>query len=241
VARRERQDGKVVLTTLTGRPAPLEVLIEETGGMRLLAELGVGQKTGLFFDHRDNRAYVRSIAAGRRVLNLFSYTGGFSVAAALGGATAVTSVDIAAPAIEACRRNFSENGLSGVPHEALAEDVFSYLERIRGRSSFDLVISDPPSFAKSRAQQKAAEKAYRRLMSLALGVVVPGGYFCAASCTSQISPEAFRRAIADSARKARVRLSIVRDVGHAADHPIAVGHEEGRYLKFVVGRVLPRA
>src|SRR5690606_4992365 len=105
---------------------------------------------------------------------------------------------------------------------------------------FDLVISDPPSFAHSRDQLKAAEKAYRKLMALGLSVTAPGGLFCAASCTSQLGPPQFAKAIADAARKARVRLQVIADVGHAADHPVAIGHQEGRYLKFVAGRVLTR-
>ncbi len=239
VVRRHKRGEVIELVPLAGDPAPEEVIIEEAGGMRLVAELTRGQKTGLFFDHRDNREFVRSVARGKRVLNLFSYSGGFSVAAALGGATHVTSVDIAEPAIVALSRNFQENGLGDFPRRDVAGDVFDFLEKTRER--YDLVICDPPSFAKSRAQLKAAEKAYRRLMSLGLAVTAPGGIFCGASCTSQVSPDGFRRALVDSARKARVRFQVVRDIGHAPDHPVLIGHEEGRYLKFVAGRVLERA
>jgi 23S rRNA (cytosine1962-C5)-methyltransferase len=240
VVRRARDGDGVRLTLLAGEPPPSEVIIEERG-MRLLAELEHGQKTGLFFDHRDNRAFVREISAGRSVLNLFAYTGGFSVAAALGGARAVTSVDISPPAIAAAQRNFALNGLEGARHEALVADVFEYLEAVKARGErFDLVVCDPPSFAKNRQQLRAAEKAYRRLLALCLEVTVTGGLLCAASCTSQVSPDGFRAALRDAARKARRRLQVVRDIGHAPDHPVSIGHEEGRYLKFVAGRVLER-
>lgn len=240
VVRRTKTEHEVKLSVLLGERPPDRVLIEE-GGMKLWADLAHGQKTGLFFDHRDNRAYVRELARGQSVLNLFAYNGGFTVAAGLGGASHITSVDVAAAALEACSANLEENDLGHLPHEAIAEDVFSYLERIRSRNeSYDLVICDPPSFAKNKDQLRAAERAYRKLLALALGVTRPGGMLCAASCTSQVSPAAFRRALGDAARKARVRLQIVRDIGQPVDHPVAAGHDEGRYLKFLAGRVLRR-
>lgn len=239
VVRRLRRDDGVELVPLLGPPPPRSVVIDE-GGRMLLAELYSGQKTGLFFDHRDNRDYVASRARGKTVLNLFAYTGGFSVAAALGGAAAVTSVDIAEPAVRAAVENFRLNELE-TPHEAIAADVFAYLEQAeRKKLRFDLVVCDPPSFAKNRAQLDAAEKAYTKLLSACLRIVSPGGVLCAASCTSQVGPAHFRELLAASVRKARVRFQILRDVGHAPDHPVLVAHEEGRYLKFVAGRVLPR-
>ncbi len=241
VVRRTKDEQGVRLSVLRGERPPESVVIQE-GRMQLLAELYSGQKTGLFFDHRDNRRFVGERAAGARVLNLFSYTGGFSVAAALGGARSVVSVDSAAPAIEASLANFALNGLADFEHRGCAEDVFAYLDKAeRSGERFDLVVCDPPSFAKSRDQLRQAERAYTRLMAAALRVCAPGALFCAASCTSQVGPAAFRRLLADSARKARVRFQIVRDIGQPADHPVLVAHEEGRYLKFIAGRVLPRA
>lgn len=240
VVRRQKDERGIKLIPLWGELPPDEIVVEEFG-MRLVAELKAGQKTGLFFDHRDNRWYVRRRAAGLRVLNLFSYTGGFSVAAALGNAASVVSVDSARPAMESCLRNFELNGLHDFSHEAIVEDVFAFLQAAqRNGLRFDLIVCDPPSFAQSRDQARAAEKAYRRLVALGLSVTSPGGTFCAASCTSQVGPTAFRKAISDAARKMRVRFQILTDVGHAEDHPVLIGHEEGRYLKFVAGRVLPR-
>jgi len=240
VVRRTKEDDVVKLTPVRGELPPRSVVIHE-GRMKLLAELYSGQKTGLFFDHRDNRRFVGERAHGARVLNLFSYTGGFSVAAALGGAVSVTSVDVAAPAILACAQNFALNDLADFPHTGLSEDVFAYLERVeKKREVFDVVVCDPPSFAKSRDQLRQAERAYTKLLGAALRVTAPGGLFCAASCTSQVGPPLFRHLIAEAARKARVRYQIVRDIGQPDDHPVLVAHEEGRYLKFVAGRVLQR-
>ncbi|MCH2110386.1 MAG: class I SAM-dependent rRNA methyltransferase, partial [Polyangiaceae bacterium] len=120
-------------------------------------------------------------------------------------------------------------------------DVFLFLQNAqKKKTQWDYVICDPPSFARSADQRKGAEKAYRKLMTQALGVVRPGGYFCAASCTSQIGPAHFRRILAEASRAARLRLQIVHEVGQPFDHPVAIGHEEGRYLKFIEVRVLAR-
>jgi 23S rRNA (cytosine1962-C5)-methyltransferase len=240
IVRRTRREDGVEITRLYGESPSSELTIQENG-MALSVDVYHGQKTGLFFDHRDNRAYVRSIANGRDMLNLFSYTGGFTVAAGLGGAKSLVSVDIAAPAVAAAQENLRKNEMSSVPHQAVAEDVFRFLEQASSRGQrWDLVVCDPPSFAKSRDQKKSAERAYVKLMSQGLRVVEPGGIFCAASCTSQIGPPEFRRLLADAARKSRVRAQIIREAGHALDHPVLVGHDEGRYLKFIAVRVGPR-
>ncbi len=238
VLRRERGEHAGELAPLAGRSPPQELVIEEYG-VRLPVDLRAGQKTGLFLDQRENRRHVGGIAAGRRVLNLFSYTGGFSLHAALAGAAHVTSVDAAPGAIAAARRGFELNGLDPEAHEFVVGDAFEYLERAaRDKLRFDLVISDPPSFAHNRQQLPAAERAYLRLGTACLRVAVPGGFYVASSCTGQVSPDAFRELLAAAARKAQRRLQIVHDAGHALDHPVMAGHREGRYLKFVVSRVL---
>lgn len=221
-----------------GRKPPRDLIVEEHG-VRLRANLFEGQKTGLFLDHRDNRRFIGGLAAGRRVLNLFSYSGGFSLHAALGGAERVTSVDAAPAAADDARANFELNGLDPDAHAFVVADVFEYLERDKQR--YDLVICDPPSFARSREQLPQALKAYLRLNAAGLRVAAPGALYAAASCTSQVGPEAFRETIAEAARRAKRRFQIVHDVGQPVDHPVFAGHLEGRYLKFVVGRVLPIA
>jgi len=228
------------LRVVSGAEPPREVEVRE-GGMRLVANLHEGQKTGLFLDHRENRAFVRSLSAGCRVLNLFSYTGAFSISAALGGALGVTSVDISAEANAAARLNFRSNGIDPELHEFSSRDVFEYLESAKHHAPrFDLTICDPPSFANSRDQLYAALRAYTKVNALGIAATKRGGYYAAASCTAQVSPSAFRELLAEAAARAGVRFQIVHEAGQALDHPQAAGHPEGRYLKFVVGRVLER-
>ncbi|MGC4091544.1 MAG: class I SAM-dependent rRNA methyltransferase [Polyangiaceae bacterium] len=238
--RRRTRDEEERVVVLRGSAPDGPVLVREYG-VRFLADLRAGQKTGLFLDHRDNRAWLREHARGLSVLNLFSYTGGFSVCAALGGAKHVVSVDIAPQAVAAARQNFAENQLPEELHEAVASDVFEYLEQCKAaQRRFDCIVCDPPSFAPSRDKQYAALRAYTRLNALGMSVVTPGGFYAAASCTAQVSPEAFRGTLAEAAERARVRFQIIHDVGQPSDHPVFAGHPEGRYLKFVVGRVLAR-
>jgi 23S rRNA (cytosine1962-C5)-methyltransferase len=243
---RQAKDGEATssrprrLNQLSGREPPRRLVVSEAD-LQLIANLHEGQKTGLFLDHRDNRAFVRSLSAGRRVLNLFSYTGAFSIAAARGGATHVTSVDISADANAAAGENFELNGLDPDQHEFVSADVFHYAEAAKNtKRSFDLVICDPPSFANSREQLWGALRAYVRVNALAMATTTPGGFYAAASCTAQVSPPAFREALAEAAAKSNVRFQIVHEAGQALDHPCAAGHPEGRYLKFIVGRVLSR-
>ncbi len=240
IVRRARvRDGEPPrLEVLHGRLPPRDLIIAEHG-LRMQVDLFAGQKTGLFLDHRENRRFIAGLCAGKRVLNLFSYTGAFSLHAARAGATSVTSVDIAAPAARAARTNFELNGLDPEAHEFLSEDVFEFLERTRqAGKTYDVVICDPPSFANSREQQKNALRAYVSVNSAGLRVLERAGVYAAASCTAQVSVEAFRGVLAESAVNAKRRLQIFHDAGHAPDHPIFAGHPEGRYLKFVVARAL---
>ena len=234
----KRRGGDVGLRVLWGREPPRELVVEEHG-VRLSVDLSLGQKTGLFLDHRENRRFVAGLAGGKRVLNLFSYTGAFSLHAALGGATHVTSVDIAAGAMDSARASFRLNGLDPDANDFVVADVFGFLEQARARHfHWDLVICDPPSFARSKAQLKAALKAYTRLNAAGLAVTEPGGFYAAASCTSQVGPEAFRQTLVASAERAKRRFQIIHDVGQPLDHPVMAQHLEGRYLKFVLGRAL---
>jgi 23S rRNA (cytosine1962-C5)-methyltransferase len=234
-----RKDRASELRPLSGERPPEVALIEEHG-LRYEVDFEAGQKTGLFLDHRDNRHFLRGLAAGKSVLNLFAYTGAFSVSCAAGGATRVTSVDIAAPAIEAASRNVAHNALPAAVHEGVAADVFEFLEsaKTNGRR-WDLVIADPPSFASSRSELFGALRAYKKLHAAALSVLTPGGLYAGASCTAQVSPDAFRQTLAEGAARVSRRLTVVHEVAHAPDHPYAAGHLEGRYLKFLLCRALP--
>ena len=236
-----RKDRASELKLLRGEPPPEVVLIEEHG-LRYEVDFEAGQKTGLFLDHRENRRYLRQLSAGKSVLNLFAYTGAFSVSCAAGGATHVTSVDIAAPAIEAATRNVAHNELPAAVHEGVAADVFEFLTAAKAKGKrWDLVIADPPSFASSRAELFGALRAYKKLHAAALSVLTPGGFYAGASCTAQVSPDAFRQTLAEGAARVAQRLTVVHEVAHAPDHPYAAGHLEGRYLKFILSRSLPLA
>jgi 23S rRNA (cytosine1962-C5)-methyltransferase len=240
VVRRARvRDGEAPrLEVLHGRLPPRDLIVAEHG-LRMQVDLFLGQKTGLFLDHRENRRFLGALCAGKNVLNLFSYTGAFSLYAARAGAARVTSVDMSQPAARAARANFELNGFDPEQHEFLSEDVFEFLERSRQKNkTYELVICDPPSFANSRDQLKNALRAYVSVNSAGLRVLEPGGTYAAASCTAQVSGEAFRGMLAEAAVNAKRRLQIFHDAAHAPDHPIFAGHPEGRYLKFVVARAL---
>jgi 23S rRNA (cytosine1962-C5)-methyltransferase len=227
VVDRERRDGG----------GELEV---RENGLRFGVDLVHGQKGGLFLDQRENRAEVGRLASGRRVLNLFGYTGAFSLYAAAGGAARTDTVDIARPAVLAARRNFERNGLPiDAAHAGFhAADAFEYLEGAKRRGErFGLVISDPPAFAKNRAGLPKALAAYRRLHALAAAVVEPGGILCAASCSSQVDRKAFVASVQAGAQAAGRRFELEQLRGAGFDHPVIDAFPEGDYLKFAVGRV----
>lgn len=224
-----------------GDPPPRELVVSEHG-LRFQADLRAGQKTGLFLDHRENRRYVESLSGGREVLNCFAYTGAFSLYALRGGASAVVSADIGKGLAEAAAANVALSGLDAARHSFVTGDCFELLARYaeQGRR-FGLVILDPPSFAKSKQSRFAAQRAYVKINTLALRCVAPGGLLATASCTSQVGPEAFREAVAAAGASAGRRLQIIHEAGQPLDHPVPAHFPEGRYLKFVVGRVLERA
>jgi len=224
------------LEVLSGRPPPDRLVVAEHG-LRFFADIGSGQKTGLFLDHRENRHAVERWSRDKTVLNLFSYTGGFSLYAARGGARRVTSVDRAPEAMARARDNVELNGLDPEIFEFVTADAMAHLEQLgREGKRFDIVISDPPSFARNRMQRQRALRAYERLHGLALEVLAPGGLFAAASCTSQVDSEAFKGTVAKAAARLDRPLQIVMEAGQAIDHPVMIGHPEGRYLKFVALR-----
>ncbi len=229
------RDGQIAFGTALSGP-----VIFQENGLRFAADVAAGHKTGFFFDHRDNRARVRSLSDGRRVLDVFAYSGGFSVYAAAGGARSVTSVDVSAPALEAATGNLALNrdaargaadsGFARATHQVMAGDAFACLEQLHGAGQrYDMVIVDPPSFAKSKAEVTRALAAYARLTRLALQVLSADGVLVMASCSSRVSADAFFDTVTQTARSAGRPLTTIERTGHALDHPI--GFPEGAYLK----------
>lgn len=215
-------------------------------GLRFAADVVQGHKTGFFFDQRDNRARVRQLAAGRRVLDVFAYSGGFSVYAAAGGAATVTSMDSSAPALASAEANLALNrrcatgqtraNLRAAHHITLAEDAFDCLDRLHAAgTTFDLVIVDPPAFAKRAAEVKRARTAYARLTRLALGVLAADGVLVMASCSSRVTPDAFVETVTDAARAAGRPLTDITRSGHPLDHPVRF--PEGEYLQCLFATV----
>lgn len=226
-----QRGGDAVQQVLAGDPPPPQIEVCEHG-MRMRVDVRRGQKTGMFLDQRENRRLIRQVSRGRDVLNLFSYTGGFSLAAALGGAVRVTSVDLARNAVEAARDNFALNDLDPDAHGFVAADAFAYLDDTD--ALHDLVIVDPPSFAPNHKSVRAAEAAYTRLNAAALRHVRPGGLLAAASCSSHVPMDMFLKIIEESARAARRTLRLLEVRSEPLDHPTPLHFPEGRYLKFVL-------
>lgn len=214
-----------------GAPPPDELVIEEHG-MRMALSLMHGQKTGLFLDHRESRRRVREIARGLDVLNLYGYTGGFSVAAGLGGAARVTTVDSAPAALRHAESSWSHNGLEAERHQLRAQDVSVCLEELtRARARFTLIVADPPNFAPSDAARPRALESYAALHAAALGLLSAHGYYLAASCSSHVTWEDFAATLREGARRARCGLQWLERWGAPADHPRLLGFPEGEYLK----------
>ncbi len=228
-ALRGLEDGQIIY----GDPLDETLICRENG---LLFEVDPirGQKTGFFLDQRDNRARVEGLAKGRRVLNVFSYNGGFSLAAARGGATEVTSLDQSGPALQSSRRNFALNvavpAIAAAKHLTIEDDAFKALaELVKQGVRYELVIIDPPAFAVRRSQVKEALNAYSRLAHLGVSLLVPGGDIVLASCSNPVSPEDFRQTMCAAAERAGRPLREISETGHPLDHPLDFA--ESRYLK----------
>ena len=208
-------------------------------GMRMQADLIHGQKTGLFLDHRDSRWQVRKLATGLTVLNLYGYTGGFSVAAGLAGAETVETVDIAPAAIEQANQNWRDNGLDPAGHSGHACEVAEFLTNAAARRArYDLIVADPPSFAPRESKVLASLRGYRALHRGALELIPKGGYYLAASCSSHIDRQAFEKTILDAARQTDTIIQVLDRWGAPADHPRLLAFDEGDYLKVVLARIV---
>ena len=201
-------------------------------GMKMPVDWISGQKTGLFIDQRENRALLERYSKGRSVLNMFCYTGGFSLAALRGGAKLVHSVDSLARAIELTEGGVKDNFPGDTRHAAFAEDAFKYLERMD--PIYDLIILDPPAFAKHKDALKHALIGYRRLNQKAMEKIKPGGILFTFSCSQVVSKDQFRTAVFTAAAQAGRSVKILYQLHQPADHPINIFHPEGEYLKGLV-------
>ncbi|MFY2557981.1 class I SAM-dependent rRNA methyltransferase [Corallococcus terminator] len=230
----EEDEGRGSGRMLYGPDAPEQIAIRERG-VTFMVDVWRGQKTGFFLDQRENRHLIRRLAKGRDVLNCFSFSGGFSVNAALGGANTVFSVDIDPEAIALARENFTRNGLPAEKHDFLAADVFTVIQSFKeeGRT-FDMIILDPPAFAKSQRAVQAALDGYASLNRQALNLLRPGGLLATASCSARVTPEDFIGAVREAGFKAGVDLALVEERYQPPDHPVRLQFPEGKYLKFYV-------
>lgn len=207
-----------------------EMMISENG-VQFKVNFEKGQKTGFFLDQRDNRQYIRHMSAGRSILNLFSYTGGFSVYAGLGGAERVASLDVSKGALTLAEENWNSNGLDARRHTSLCVDVFEYL---RGNGEpWDHIIVDPPSMSHSKEQKEQAVAKYIEIFAAAAKRVRAGGELSLSSCSSHIAFEDFFKIIEEALSVARRRGQILRVSGQGSDHPFPHACPELRYLKFV--------
>ena len=211
---------------------PMEYEIREHGN-RLFINFFEGQKTGFFIDQRENRHLVQELSWGRRLLNCFGYTGGFSLAALRGGAEYVETVDISKKAIDLCNRNVELNFPNCSNHKGTVADVLQYIQTIKqsGNPAFDFIILDPPAFAKNHRSLQQGLKGYRSINQRAMEALPAGGFLMTFSCSQAVSTEEFRTMVFTAAMNARRRVRIVRQLPHAMDHPVSIHHPEGDYLK----------
>jgi 23S rRNA (cytosine1962-C5)-methyltransferase len=201
-------------------------------GLNFRVDVEQGQKTGFFLDQRENRQRVRELAAGRDVLDGFSYTGGFSIAALAGGAKRVTAIESSAPALEVARENLAANPLDAAKIEFVEGDVFKELRTLRDRGArFQMVILDPPKFAPTAAQARNAARAYKDINLLAFKLLAPGGLLATFSCSGGVTAELFQSIVAGAALDAGADAKIIERFSAAADHPVALEFPEGDYLK----------
>ena len=194
-----------------------------------------GQKTGFFIDQRDNRSLLEHYAKDKEVLNMFCYTGGFSVYALRGGAKLVHSVDVSQKAIDLVRSNVDHNFGADAPHEAFAEEAFEFMAK--NQNKYDLIILDPPAFAKHRDAVKNALRGYQRLNAKGIQAIRPGGILFTFSCSQAIDKDMFRLAVFSAAAQVGRKVRILHQLHQPADHPINIYHPEGEYLKGLVLQV----
>jgi len=227
-----QQDVKESSSWFGDEPAmPIDIL---ENGMPMQVDVVSGQKTGMFIDQRDNRLIVKNLSEGTKVLNTFSYTGGFSLAALMGGATLVHSVDSSKPANELCEQMINKAGFSE-NHQAFNSDAFDFLKQMD--EDYDIIILDPPAFAKSARTVENAARGYKNLNLQAFQKIKPGGLLLTFSCSQHIDREFFRKIVFGAAADSRREVSILQHLSQPIDHTINIYHPESEYLKGLLLRV----
>lgn len=207
-------------------------VVATENGLKFYIDWLKGQKTGFFIDQRDNRSLIEKYSQGKKVLNMFCYTGGFSVYALRGGASVVHSVDSSERAIEMTNRNIALNFPDAANHEAYATDAFSYLRDMD--NSYDLIVLDPPAFAKHKDALRNALKGYTRLNAKAMQKIKPGGILFTFSCSQAVNKDQFRLAVFTAAAQSHRFVRVLHQLHQPTDHPINIYHPEGEYLKGLV-------
>jgi 23S rRNA (cytosine1962-C5)-methyltransferase len=225
-----QEEAEAIYGKIPAQPVPF---LEN--GIKFTADLIMGQKTGFYFDQRDNRARMKNLAVGKKVLNTFGYTGGFSVYAGLGNAIHVATVDLAKPALAAAEKHWVLNNLDPDKHETIAADVFEFLDySVKDNMLWDLVILDPPSFAPSESALPQALNAYQKMVFLAAKTTQANGLLAVSSCSSHVTQAQFIKSCEEGISKTRRRATIIGIHGLPADHPTPLVMSELRYLKFLL-------
>ena len=217
-----------------GEPPSGPIVIQEDG-LRYQVDLMEGQKTGFYLDQRENRRAAAAYLRGRRVLDMFCYTGAFTVYALAGGASQVLSIDSSGEALATAKENVLRNGLDCPGVEWLEADVFQALRALRDQGrTFDLIVLDPPKFAQTAAQAERAARGYKDINLNAFRLLRPGGLLFTFSCSGGVSPDLFQKIVAGAALDAGVDVKIIARMAQGADHPVALSFPEGAYLKGLV-------
>lgn len=228
--------------TLAGEAPPDLIEIHE-GAIRYLVDVRKGHKTGFYLDQREARAQIGELAKGREVLNCFSYTGGFGLACAAGGATGVVNLDLSRQALDVAKRNFdllfSSGNVPQCPVEFMCADVFRQLRKYRDeRRQFDMIVLDPPKFADTKAQLMRAARGYKDINLLAMKLLRPGGTLATFSCSGAMTTELFETICREAATDANRGFQVIAHTRQASDHPVALSFPEGSYLKGLVLRAM---
>jgi len=219
---------------------PGDRLLLEEGGLKILVDLRSGHKTGFYLDQREHRRLIKNLPDKGRLLNCFCYTGAFSTAALIGGASEVLSIDSSQDAIKLAKEHIRLNKLDPDNAQFIVGDVFKELRTLRDKGeSFDSIVLDPPKFAPTASQAKSAARGYKDINLLAFKLLEPGGRLITFSCSGGIRRELFQKIVADAARDAGVDAVIEKTLSQPADHPVSLQFPESRYLKGLVCRVLP--